>query len=292
MKMKSPLLHTLFSPRRAVRTLSLRSSSLLLTYGLGITLTACHPNTPPAPPTPIEHPTATALEIKESTLDMVPGEQRQLNYTVTPEGASVSFDSSAPDIVFVDDKGMLSALKEGKAIIHLQAGNYEAFCQITVEQKDDSRTFATLPLPQMDLFGNTLETLQSYEASHNGRFEPRLSRFDETHQAQAYAFNVQDDVTKVRIYYLQEVKGQGERVQAIALLVSPIDYVFDIQGSKARLNQAFRRLMSKNLFFVSNISAYGVTYVNPELRLGVQVAPSKHPELGLLAQLEYKPIAR
>ncbi len=289
MKMKNQLL--LFSSlRRVVPFFFFGGINLLLFCCLGLFLPACRPNVPQTPPP--SNPTATSLDLKDSVLEMIPGEQRQLNYTVTPKGASVSFDSSAPNIVFVDSKGTLSALKEGKAIVRLKAGNYEAFCKITVEQKDDSQTFETLPLPRMGLIGNTLEEVKCYEGSHNGILDPRLSYFDESRQANAYAFNVNDDVTKVRIYYLQEVKGYGERVQSIALLVSPIEYVFELKGDKARLNQAFRRLMTQNLFFVSNISAYGVAYINPEQRIGVQVAPSKHPELGLLAQLEYKSIAR
>ena len=68
----------------------------------------------------------SGLSLEPGTLSLRPGDQASLKATVSPSDASdpsVSWDSDAPAVAMVDDKGGVVALSPGQARITAQAGN-------------------------------------------------------------------------------------------------------------------------------------------------------------------------
>ncbi|MBQ3378619.1 MAG: Ig domain-containing protein [Clostridia bacterium] len=77
--------------------------------------------------------TGVSIDIEELTL--ISGETAVLTAEVTPEDASdktVSWESSAPDVVKVDESGRLTAVASGSAKITASAGGKSASCDVTV----------------------------------------------------------------------------------------------------------------------------------------------------------------
>ncbi len=82
---------------------------------------------------PVENVTLNKAEL---TLEV--GASETLEATVTPDNASkeVSWESSEPETVSVDNNGKVTAIKEGAAVITVTAeGNKTATCKVTVEPK-------------------------------------------------------------------------------------------------------------------------------------------------------------
>lgn len=88
------------------------------------------------------------VDVEQVTLDkeeltLVEGETGALKAEVLPQDATektVSWESSAPEVVAVDEHGAITALKEGQATITAKAGQASAQCVVTVNAIDDSVT--------------------------------------------------------------------------------------------------------------------------------------------------------
>lgn len=234
--------------------------------------------------------TAKSILLRETRVELIEGEIFELVATVDPQGAKVQFSSSDAKIAHVDEKGFVYALKEGKCVISVSSGELKKECEILVERVDNSKTFDRLPLPPVQLFGANDEALvQKWESTHGGTLEPRLSGYDEARTADVWAFNVSGDETvKLRIYYITKDPKKGNILKEIGVYTSPVDHVFEIQAGKARMNRSFRKLMTREGFFLSHITTLGASYVNPAKGLGVIISPAEHPTLGLLALFNYK----
>ncbi|MBP5332650.1 MAG: Ig domain-containing protein [Bacteroidales bacterium] len=77
----------------------------------------------------------TDVYVSKSSAELVEGETLQLEAFVAPENAtdkSVSWSSSVPSVASVDAKGLVTAIKQGSAIIIAQAGTHNATCKLTV----------------------------------------------------------------------------------------------------------------------------------------------------------------
>ena len=84
------------------------------------------------------YPAVTRVDISNTDLSLHKGESHTLSATVYPEGAlqTLSWSSSAPDIVSVDKDGKVTALKAGTAIITATAtdgSGVKAECAVTVK---------------------------------------------------------------------------------------------------------------------------------------------------------------
>ncbi len=235
---------------------------------------------------------AEQIDLKETKLELIEGELYQLSVAILPREASIQYHSSDESVAYVDNKGEVYALKRGQALISISSGSIQKVCEVSVVQMDDSKTFDQLPIPEFKLLGETNRKLvYTWEDAHGGTFEPRLSRIDKTTGVETVAFNVRDDkAVKLRIYNLSDKGKVGHAVSEIGVYATPIDYVFEIQGSNARLNLAFRKLMVREGYLLSHITSLGAAYVNPKISMGVIISPARHPELGALALFNYKQI--
>lgn len=76
----------------------------------------------------------TAIELSQTSMELLPGESSVLTATVYPENATdktVTWSSSDTDIAIVAD-GMVTAVAVGSAIVTAQSGNVKAECTVTV----------------------------------------------------------------------------------------------------------------------------------------------------------------
>ena len=82
--------------------------------------------------------TVTSVELDKSSLSMIEGETYTLKATIKPDNAydkTIKWESSLPSVATVSDKGVVTAVKAGTAIITAKCGNKTATCQITVQAK-------------------------------------------------------------------------------------------------------------------------------------------------------------
>lgn len=79
----------------------------------------------------------TSVKVDPTAALLKPGETKQLKVEWTPAEVKVNatFTSNKPEIATVDAKGLVTAVKEGEAIITVNVGNKKATCNITVSDK-------------------------------------------------------------------------------------------------------------------------------------------------------------
>ena len=77
----------------------------------------------------------TSVSLDKTTLSLERGASESLSATVLPENATystVTWNSSAPDVVYVDNYGLVTALRGGTSLITATAGGHTATCEVTV----------------------------------------------------------------------------------------------------------------------------------------------------------------
>lgn len=77
----------------------------------------------------------TELRLDKAEVHMSPGQVWQLNATVKPEGASISWSSNKTDVATVDREGKVTAVALGEAFITASAGEKSAQCLVKVEKE-------------------------------------------------------------------------------------------------------------------------------------------------------------
>ncbi|MBR5404040.1 MAG: Ig-like domain-containing protein [Bacteroidales bacterium] len=77
----------------------------------------------------------TELKLDKAEVHMSPGQVWQLNATVKPEGASISWSSNKTDVATVDREGKVTAVALGEAFITASAGEKSAQCLVKVERE-------------------------------------------------------------------------------------------------------------------------------------------------------------
>lgn len=77
----------------------------------------------------------TELKLDKAEVHMSPGQVWQLNATVKPEGASISWSSNKTDVATVDREGKVTAVALGEAVITASAGEKTAQCLVKVEKE-------------------------------------------------------------------------------------------------------------------------------------------------------------
>lgn len=77
----------------------------------------------------------TELKLDKAEVHMSPGQVWQLNATVKPEGASISWSSNKTDVATVDREGKVTAVALGEAVITASAGEKSAQCLVKVEKE-------------------------------------------------------------------------------------------------------------------------------------------------------------
>ena len=120
------------------------------------------------------YPAVTRVDISNTDLSLHKGESHTLSATVYPEGAlqTLSWSSSAPDIVSVDKDGKVTALKAGTATITAAAtdgSGVKAECEVTVKTSVSSVTMSRSSLRIYEGRGYTLSaTVKPEDAANKG----------------------------------------------------------------------------------------------------------------------------
>lgn len=79
----------------------------------------------------------TALTLDKDQASIKVGETLQLTATVTPADATITWSSTDATKATVDDKGLVTGVAEGRAMIMAKAGDKTAGCIITVGEVED-----------------------------------------------------------------------------------------------------------------------------------------------------------
>lgn len=100
---------------------------------------------------------AEEVTLSQSELKLNKGDKGKLVMTVTPADFTdeVTWKSSDPDVVTVDDSGQISAKSVGEATVKVQVGNVSASCSVTVVQPVTS-----ISLDKKSLEMDALDTYQ------------------------------------------------------------------------------------------------------------------------------------
>ncbi len=107
-----------------------------------ITLVGSNQENSPTDPTPTQTVTnpcvAIVLPEKEILLENV-GDTQLLNVRKSPLNSTDEFvfESSDPEVVTVDEQGMLEAIGEGTAVITITCGDVQVECQVTVGKAEE-----------------------------------------------------------------------------------------------------------------------------------------------------------
>ena len=96
--------------------------------------------------------TCTGIELSDDELRLTAEQETyKLRYTLTPEDCSlpVSFQSSDPSVIEVDEFGVITALAPGQASVSVSCGEMEARCAVTCSfAETETVDPATLDLPE------------------------------------------------------------------------------------------------------------------------------------------------
>lgn len=164
-----------------------------------------------------------SVELNKTEAELVVGETLRLEATVLPEEASgltVTWSSSASEIVSVDDEGNVSALSEGKATITAEAGGVKATCDVTVSS-------ASIPVESVTVSEESIEikigetfTLTATVLPENA--EDKTVTWSSSDNAIA---TVSDDgvVTGVAVGNATIVAAAGQRTAVCSVKVSGAD---------------------------------------------------------------------
>ena len=128
----------------------MKKIAILLVSAALLPLVSCEKDTQTPPPTPTNVP-VTGVELDITEIGLVVGETAVLTATVLPENATdktVSWSSSAPEIVSVDENGNVQALAVGDAVITVATadGGKTAECIVTVSQTINGHEYVDLGL--------------------------------------------------------------------------------------------------------------------------------------------------
>lgn len=76
------------------------------------------------------------IELNETTIEMLPTQEKNLSVTITPndttEDTTVRWQSNNPDVVSVDNNGVISALEPGNATITATVGSFSVSAEVKV----------------------------------------------------------------------------------------------------------------------------------------------------------------
>ena len=80
------------------------------------------------------------VQLDKSEVTLKPGATTELKVNVTPEGKTVKWQSSKKEVAAVDDKGKVTAVAAGEAVITAEVEGVQAKCKITVSTAYDPKT--------------------------------------------------------------------------------------------------------------------------------------------------------
>ncbi len=108
----------------------------------------------------------TGITLENNTLALTVGETEGLVARFSPKGAvgTVSWSSDKPEVATVDDKGVVTGVAEGTAIVEVTVGSHSARCTVTVTEED---VVVDLNLTSITYGGTQLNGFQADVVSYN-----------------------------------------------------------------------------------------------------------------------------
>lgn len=117
-----------------------------------------------------DEPAVEEIIVDPESLSLYVGETYQLKAEIVPEEAAdavISWSSSNPGTVTVDDNGLVTAIACGEASITAGAGEKTASCTVTVKEKED--------IYEIDMSGMTVEEVRTAIQEHWREAMPKSS---------------------------------------------------------------------------------------------------------------------
>jgi uncharacterized protein YjdB len=101
------------------------------------------------------HLMQSSITLDKTSIDLPVGDTQKLNATTTPAGLEITWISSNPGVVGVDDKGNVTAIGEGQATITAQitGTDIKATCVVNVTKASTGKAILSISLAN----GNTKE---------------------------------------------------------------------------------------------------------------------------------------
>lgn len=178
-----------------------------------------------------------------STLELHVGNQQALKYTTNFKADSVNWTSSDPEIVSIDQNGVLTTIKDGSSIITvslvLNDQTYDAACHVTVfpEQKqDDGSPAASTPPPTPT--DDTNPTEYEPENEKETISTPPITQEPESTLA-ITGFQMTGDFVRGRVYVKFHVTSNYDLLDGKITIIpseneDPISVAYNIKGANCQ----------------------------------------------------------
>lgn len=161
----------------------------------------------------------TSIKVDPSSVSLEVGKTKELKVTCTPDDMTFTstFSTDKPEIATVNDKGVITALAEGKAVVTVRVGELKVTCNVTV-----TKSIVESPKNQLPIFkfGAKFsdESIVTYENQLGRKLEENvLIQPDPELKTEAYVGPL--DLIPVVAYQLYI----GEKEAIVALGTEPID---------------------------------------------------------------------
>ena len=105
------------------------------------------------------------IELNETSIEMLPTQEKNLSVIITPndttEDTTVRWESNNPDVVSVDNNGVISALKSGNATITATVGSFSVSAEVKVLIPIDNIVISNSDV-RLNKGGTEILTIQVY----------------------------------------------------------------------------------------------------------------------------------
>lgn len=153
-------------------------------------------------------PAHTSLSLKTDQLELFVGHSAQIEYTVTPEDALVTFSSDEADIATVSDKGLVTARSKGNCRIAVKSADTTAYVSVSVHEEGIARE-QEMPLMkfqvEQDASGKVTDAeVLAYEAALGRKMQS--IQYDDEHTLRAFV-NKELNVITTAVYGIDAIDG-------------------------------------------------------------------------------------
>lgn len=178
-----------------------------------------------------------------STLELHVDDQQILKYTANFREDSASWTSSNPEIVSIDQNGILTAVKDGDSIVilslTLNGQTYDATCRVTVfpEQKQDNDSHSASTPSSAPINGTNLTGYES-ENKKEVISAPPITQEPESTLA-ITGFQMTGDSVKGRVYVKFHVTSNYDLLDGKITIIpgeneEPISVAYNIKGANCQ----------------------------------------------------------
>lgn len=179
----------------------------------------------------------TSISLTKEKLTLVEGEDEKLTVSFDPVDATdktITWTTNDKDVATVSDKGVVTALKEGTAVIKAtsKSGSKEATCVVTVNKKVDEKKSSDYSLKSLTITNGTLDK----------EFDPTIYEYNVTVDKNVSELNFDWKFNNNKTKYLISNNNSIRTGQIVKFLPIAEDgtkgkeYKFIIKKEEANLN--------------------------------------------------------